>query len=184
MITLALTIITATTARETITDTAMIIMYSTTCGRITIGMKPPVVIRFLRCYGRTTHLLSEKIRADFAHAANADDGEVHESEFEFELFWAMNNRIAWFVEFPVILLDPRSDPSTAGIGDLEAGFRFVAFDGEYDIVTFGLNVATPTGDADRHLGAGHTHLEPAFLWWHDFRLRLGTAKRNCLGDPD
>lgn len=112
---------------------------------------------------RTDHaFIDRKIRADFVHSANADGGEVHESEFEFELFWAINNRIAWFVEFPVIVLDPRSDPNTSGIGDLEVGFRFVAFDGEYDIVTFGLNATTPTGDPDRDLGAGHTSLEPVF----------------------
>jgi hypothetical protein len=117
---------------------------------------------------RTDHAFIErKVRADFVHSANADGGEVNETEFEFEVFWAVNSRIAWFVEAPVILLDPVADPSTSGIGDLEAGFRFVAFDGEYDIVTFGLNVSTPTGDSDRNLGAGHTNLEPVFLWWHD-----------------
>jgi len=116
----------------------------------------------------TEHAFIErKVRLDYVSTNGADGGEVDEDELEFEFFWAVNNRLAVFVEAPYAWLNPESDPNTSGFGDLEAGFRFVAFDGEYTIVTFGLNVATPTGDSDRDLGSGHTSLEPVMLMWHD-----------------
>ncbi len=117
---------------------------------------------------RTDHAFIErKIRVDFLDLSHVEPDNVHESDFNFELFWAINNRMAFVVEAPVTWLDPHTGSFTSGIGDLEAGFRLVAFDGEYDILTCGLNVGIPTGDPDRDLGEGHTSLEPVFLWWHD-----------------
>jgi hypothetical protein len=117
---------------------------------------------------RTDHAFIErKVRVDFVDAAHVGPDNVHQSDFNFELFWAINNRMAFVVEAPLTLLDPQTGPFASGIGDLEAGVRLIAFDGRYDIVTCGLNVATPTGDPDRDLGEGRAGVEPVFLWWHD-----------------
>lgn len=123
---------------------------------------------------KTDHaFLERKVRVDYVAAKGVDDGRTNESQFNGEFFWAINNRIAVVVESPLILRDPADASSTCGVGDTEFGFRFVAFDGETSILTFGLNIATPTGDDKRGLGEGHTSLEPVALLWHD--LGCGNA---------
>jgi hypothetical protein len=117
---------------------------------------------------KTDHaFLERKVRMDVTSTQGKDDGSVEETEFNGELFWALGNRLAVVVESPLIARNPADARSTTGVGDSEFGMRFVAFNGETSILTFGLNVLTPTGDSDRELGEGHTALEPVALLWHD-----------------
>lgn len=102
-----------------------------------------------------------------ADARGADGGDVDEFEFEAELVYALNDRWVVIGAVPVIHLNPDADPSTTGIGDMEFGVRFMAFNGERDGVLFGMNVTTPTGDGDRDLG-GTTAILPSAGWIHDF----------------
>jgi hypothetical protein len=118
---------------------------------------------------KTEHAwLERQLHFTYAHSNGADGGHVKEDEFEMELNWALNSRFAVSLEAPITWRNPDSDPNTAGFGDMEVGFQFLAFQGEISILTFGLKVRTPTGDADRDLGDGHTTLIPQAILWHDF----------------
>jgi hypothetical protein len=72
-------------------------------------------------------------------------------------------RLSVFVELPFRLLNPAINDNTAGLADLNAGFKY-AFVATDDLVaTFQLRTFAPSGDADRGLGTNHVTLEPALL---------------------
>ena len=121
-------------------------------------------------HGIRTHVdfIERALEFELGFAKGADDGEVDETEFEAELVWAINNRMVIIFGVPMAYIDPINEPNTSGVGDLEAGIQFLAFNGERDLLFFALFVGIPTGDADRDLGNGHTVLEPAVLYLHDF----------------
>jgi hypothetical protein len=128
---------------------------------------------------KTDHaFLERKVRLDFVSTRGCDNGTADETEFNTEFFWALNNRIAVVVESPLIFRRPDDAPRATGVGDTEFGLRFVAFNGETSILTFGLNVSTPTGNDRVGLGAGYTVLEPVALWWYD--LGHGNALQSEL----
>lgn len=129
---------------------------------------------------RTDHaFLERKVRFDYLSIRGTDreaDRVADLDALNTELFWQLNSRMAVVVTVPYIhrneRLFPGADPDDPvlegkGFGDLEAGFRFLAFNGEMDLVTFGLNVTVPTGADSRGLSEGHTSVEPVALWWHD-----------------
>lgn len=116
---------------------------------------------------------------DLVPTRGADGGEVDELEFESELVWALNSRMVLIIGAPLISLNPDNDPNTAGVGDLELGFQFLAYGGENSLLFTALNMSVPTGDADRDLGSGHTKLEPTLLWLYDFRQ--GTYVQSRFG---
>jgi hypothetical protein len=117
---------------------------------------------------KTDHaFLERKIRVDYWTTRSADDGRADQTGFRGEFFWALNNRVAIVVQSPLIFNSATNGSNVAGIGDIEVGIRFVAFNGETTILTFGLNVCTPTGDAGHGLGEGATSLEPVALLWQD-----------------
>ena len=100
-----------------------------------------------------------------------------ELEFEAELVWAINDRIIVILGAPLIALDPMIEPDSTGIGDLEFGIQMAAFTGKRDLVFFALNMAVPTGDADRDLGSGNVALAPTAMWLHDFGCGYYTQSR-------
>lgn len=76
---------------------------------------------------------------------------------------AFDNRMSGFIEVPIRFLNPLQNDNTAGLGDMNVGFKyaFVACPDRY--YTFQFRTYIPTGDADRGLGTDHVSLEPAFL---------------------
>ena len=118
---------------------------------------------------KTEHaFLDPKTEVTFSTADGADGGTVDEYELEFEYFHIFSSRFGMILEVPVVGRDPVLGPGASGIGDLEVGLQWVAFNGHYNVLSFGLNVATPTGDRARELGSGHTKLEAVTYFWHDF----------------
>jgi hypothetical protein len=118
---------------------------------------------------RTEHAFIErKTELQFIRGKGREAGTLDETALEGEFFWALNNRIAFFMEGPYIWRNPDEADNTSGIGDLEFGLQFVAFNSRHLILSFGLGVETPIGDADRGLGEGHAVLEPKFLGLIDF----------------
>jgi len=105
---------------------------------------------------------------DLVRTNGADGGAAGELEFESELVWAFNSRMIFIFGTPIVSVDPLVGSHTAGVGDLEIGFQFLAYGGERALFFTALNVGVPTGDADRDLGAGYTTLEPTALWLYDF----------------
>jgi hypothetical protein len=112
--------------------------------------------------------LERELRIEFARIKGAGGRLPDSFNIDFELNYALNNRIGLVLSAPVIWLNPNGLPEAGGVGDLELGFRFVAFNAKHDLLTFGLNVITPTGDEKRLLGLGHTELEPELLNLTDF----------------
>jgi hypothetical protein len=118
---------------------------------------------------KTEHAwLEREVVFDLGFANGADGGTVDETELEVEFEYAINSHVMLILGQPVIFLDPDEGEGLEGIGDLEAGFQYLAFDGERTIVSFGLNASLPTGDEDKGLGAGNVLLAPRGLLWHDF----------------
>ena len=88
-----------------------------------------------------------------------------------------------FVNIPVRFLDPELNTNTAGLLDINAGFKN-AFIYQDDLVAaFQLRVYAPTGDSQRGIGTGHTSLEPALLVYKPLGCRLGSGSRTPRLDP-
>ena len=109
--------------------------------------------------------IERALEMDLAFADGADENEL---EFEAELVWAFNDHFVFILGAPLIHLDPLVESNQTGVGDLEVGFQFLAFNGTYDIFFTALNMTVPTGDADRGLGSGVVVFEPTAMWLHDF----------------
>ncbi len=112
--------------------------------------------------------IERALEFEIARAEGADDGMVDEMEFEVELIWPINNRTIIILGAPMAYLDPIAAPNASGFGDMEIGLQFQAFNGERDLIFFALFAGIPTGNDARDLGNGHTVLEPAAMWLHDF----------------
>lgn len=118
---------------------------------------------------RTDHAYIERsVEPRLVRTKGDDGGAVDELEFETEVFWALNNRLAFIMEVPLRYLrieEVHEDGELeverhTGFGDLEFGFQLVALNTRNVIVSGALMVETPTGDPDRDLGAGHARLVP------------------------
>jgi hypothetical protein len=70
-----------------------------------------------------------------------------------------------FVEVPARFLDPQVNQDTAGVGDMNAGFKWAFLYEENWISTFQMRTYIPTGPTTQGLGTGHVSLEPALLTW-------------------
>lgn len=68
-----------------------------------------------------------------------------------------------FLGVPVRFLDPERNSATAGMSDLNAGFRHALICDEDLVTTLQLRTYVPTGDVHRGLGTGHANLEPGLL---------------------
>jgi hypothetical protein len=80
-------------------------------------------------------------------------------------------RLSAFVEVPVRFFNGEVNANTAGLSDINAGFRFALWADPDTAATFQFRTYAPTGDADRGLGTNHVSLEPALL----LLRRLGEA---------
>ncbi|MGE3316873.1 MAG: hypothetical protein AB7O26_17290 [Planctomycetaceae bacterium] len=76
---------------------------------------------------------------------------------------AFGRRTSLFVNLPVRFLDPELNPNTAGLVDMNAGFKHALIYNEDFVATFQFRTYAPTGDVERGLGNGHVSLEPALL---------------------
>jgi hypothetical protein len=121
----------------------------------------------------TEHAFLEREVSFLLFRTNGVDQHTANREEIFpELTWQLNNRFEVIVSSPFIFRHPTDgDRDFYGFSDMVAGLRFLAFDGEHSILTFGANLQAPTGAADHHLGTGYTSIEPAMYWWQD----LGSA---------
>jgi hypothetical protein len=76
---------------------------------------------------------------------------------------AASDRFSGFVEVPVRFLNPEANRNTAGVADINAGFKAALVNHPDQIFTFQFRTYIPTGDAVRGLGTNHVSLEPALL---------------------
>ncbi len=120
-------------------------------------------------YVHTFNLEPALLERDFSlnsNFVNGLDGE-NEIEVEAELEWAFTRRIGMVVELPFHSLDTEHDGTTSGVSDILLGPRLLTLDLERFILTTNLEFTVPTGDEDRHLGAGEVQLHPSVSLWLD-----------------
>jgi len=87
--------------------------------------------------------------------------------------WATHKRFSLFVELGARFLNPELNPNTAGLGDMNAGFRYAIRQCPREALTFQLRTYIGTGDARaRGLGVGFTSIEPALLHFRRLSDRL------------
>ncbi len=104
---------------------------------------------------------------------------------EFSLYFelACSDRVSFFVDQPLRFVhfigdindeDAFQTPGfraaydaapteTAGLSDMQVGFKYALIDDPDKILTFQFRTFVPTGDADRGLGTGHVSVEPGLL---------------------
>ena len=75
---------------------------------------------------RTEHaFLENSLGLKFLRSKNVEGGKADESEWSVELNWAMGKSLGVVFEAPLVFRDPVEESATAGIGDLEIGFRWI-----------------------------------------------------------
>jgi hypothetical protein len=85
---------------------------------------------------------------------------------------AVNDRLSGFVEVPVRFLDPALNNNTAGLADMNAGFKWAFIRDDETVATFQFRTYIPTGASTHGLGTNHVSLEPALLFNQRWTERL------------
>ena len=116
-------------------------------------------------------------RAEFFYGEDGPGGlaaepRVDHQELSMYLEHLIAERWSLFVEMPFRLLNPEVNPNTAGLSDVNAGFRYAIWDCPDEFLTLQFRVYAPSGDADRGLGTGHASLEPGLLYQGRYTDRL------------
>lgn len=112
-------------------------------------------------------------RAEFLYATGAPLGpglplpEVRNDLQEISAYaeLAVSPVLSGFVELGARLIDPAINGNSAGLGDLNAGFKLMLIRRPDIAATWQMRVYAPTGDGDRGLGTEHASIEPALLWF-------------------
>ena len=120
---------------------------------------------------RTEHAFIERVTVfglNYTKNAVSDGGRRDERNISYELFLPVNNRFAFVLEGDVKSLRPEDGPTVTGHGDMTVDLRFVAYNGPRMMLTMGLGVDLPTGNANRGLGEGHFSLAPSLFNLIDF----------------
>lgn len=85
---------------------------------------------------------------------------------------AFDQRFSVFLDVPTRFLNPDVNSDSAGLSDLNAGFKFALLRNDDSVTSFQFRTFAPTGDAERGLGTRHASLEPALLSYHALSDRL------------
>jgi hypothetical protein len=102
---------------------------------------------------------------------------VPDPDIDFQLIstyleYALTDRFSVFAEVPVMFSNPSLNPNTAGLTDMQAGFKWGLSNCCDRQLTFQLNNYIPTGDTDRWLSSGHYSIEPGLLYWQRWSDRV------------
>jgi hypothetical protein len=97
---------------------------------------------------------------------------VDYQDINLELEYALAPDFSAIVEAPFRFLNPEVNDNTAGLADIQAGFKWALWTVPGEWLTFQLKTYIPTGDARRGLGTDHVSLEPALLYFLQFDDRL------------
>ncbi|MBI3408965.1 MAG: hypothetical protein HY040_11495 [Planctomycetes bacterium] len=115
-----------------------------------------------------------------AHGPPLSESSVDYQDISAYFEYAVNNRFSVFAEVPVRFLNPDNNDNTAGMADMNLGFKYAFVANERRFVTFQGRIFLPTGDGDRGLGNDHVSLEPSLLYNENVTDRLTVYAQ--LGD--
>lgn len=104
-------------------------------------------------------------------------GPLPESSVDFQeimsmLEWAPVKQFSVWLEVPVRFVNPDVNANTAGLGDINTGFKYAFLYEPKQVATAQLRIYTPTGDGDQGLGTNHVSLEPALLYFRQLTDRV------------
>jgi len=85
---------------------------------------------------------------------------------------AICDRFSLFIKTPVLFNNPSLTASHAGLGDIQAGFKWGLSNCCDRQLTFQLNNYFPTGDGESWLSAGHYSIEPGLLYFRQWTDRV------------
>jgi hypothetical protein len=105
--------------------------------------------------------------------------------------FAFHQKISLFVDLPLRWIQPQSFspvastfPGQSGLGDIAAGVKLGLIASEdRRHLTVQFRVETPSGDASRGLGTGHTSIEPALLYYERLSSRFALESEFALWHP-
>ncbi len=103
-------------------------------------------------------------------AKNETGVDYQEQANYFEKAW--QPRFSTFLEVPERFLNPQVNSDTAGLGDINTGFKYAFRFDPTRVSTLQTRVYVPTGNTIRGLGTGHASLEPALLQYQRLSQRL------------
>jgi hypothetical protein len=120
-------------------------------------------------------------RAEFLYAQGAPGGPgwpLPETSVDYQELFACAElvilpRFSAFLEVPARFLNPDINANTAGLGDMNTGFKYAFLESDSGVLSFQFRAYIPTGDADRGLGVRHVSLEPALLFYQALTDRAG-----------
>ena len=112
-----------------------------------------------------------ELRLTYAYADDAEGGEAHEQEMEFELELPMSRRFMIEFEGPLVGLKEKGEDWTYGAGDLKAIPQVMLAENDDMSFSSGLEIRTPTGREG--VGGGRTALMPYVAYWRDLGHRIG-----------
>ena len=129
---------------------------------------------FIDAFFTENAYVERKIRPDFAFATGPEGDRLLGN---LEVEWALFPPLSLIVHAPFQHLRPDAGDTQTGIGDVSVGAKYALVnDRARFILAIGSDVALPTGDEARGLGAGHAALAPFLLAW----LPLGPERRFLL----
>ena len=110
-------------------------------------------------------------RAEFFYARGAPLGpglpkketSVDYQDITAYLEVALGRCTSVFADLPIRFLNPDINNNTAGLADVNVGFKRALIYGDDCVASFQLKVYIPAGDADRGLGNNHATIEPGLL---------------------
>ncbi len=79
--------------------------------------------------------------------------------------------VSVFVDVPWHFLNPELNDNSAGLSDVNAGFKWAFLADECSVWTLQVKAYFPSGDADRGLGTDHYSIEPGILFYHSLGER-------------
>jgi hypothetical protein len=135
----------------------------------------------LRMRYDTTYNNRRPTRAEFFYAQGATQGPglpLPERSVDYQDFTVYTETVilpqfSVFLEAPTRFLNPDLNANSAGLGDVQVGFKYAFLESDASILTFQFRTYVPSGDADRGLGTNHVSLEPALLFYQALSDRAG-----------
>lgn len=91
-----------------------------------------------------------------------------ESEFEFELEWALTSRIGLVLEAPYRILEEKGEDGERGLGDIGFATRFLLFRDLSSILSLNIGMEVPTGKNNKGLSEDELVLNTSLSYWQGF----------------
>ncbi len=98
-----------------------------------------------------------------AHGPARPETRIDYQDISSYLEVAFSDRFSAFAEVPVRFLNPEQNENTAGLADMNAGFKYALIACDDHFLTFQFRTYIPTGASTHGLGTDHVSLEPAIL---------------------